>query len=517
MQDLVKAGSSADLLEARAKATCSRVGEIFSTAAAVILAVSFFGLNRALMRAAFWATKMLDHARLGHAVRLRPFTALAAGYAILAVVSCGWNHTSNGYAGFALVGAAWVSLGILAPAIRAIIGVSAALPAKLVTWFAGRAKNPRDVHYFKLMLINSLVLWPALLGVIVPALFCAFTFAAYLVVIFLMGPPQESLIHSDVHNHIFRSKHLAKKADVLVFRLMNIYLKCVVPFLSGRFPLHYTAEHGMIHHAEDNGIDDPQTTLWCDRKSFIDYSRFAWRQALQLAFSREWYRYFAQRNMRKPIWLLVNGQLLRYGSLAVIAVFNPWGAICLFAVPFISAVPRTTSIFLWHGLVDMTNPDDVYTNSINIAAGSGGIHAWHVEHHVKPNDHWSHMWREAERDRPNYSRHGTIVFRAHPRLRQLYLKAMWTRRFDLLATMCIPTCEAQRDPVALARLLEERTQPLTPTAHGPRYIRFDAWLGRMVATYLLRGRFPTPDGRDADKSHRGGARANQAAIQYVEG
>ena len=160
----------------------------------------------------------------------------------------------------------------------------------------------------------------------------------------------------------------------------------------------------------------------------------------------------------------------------------------------------------------MTNPDDVYTNSINIAAGSGGIHAWHVEHHVKPNDHWSHMWREAERDRPNYSRHGTIVFRAHPRLRQLYLKAMWTRRFDLLATMCIPTCEAQRDPVVLARLLEERTQPLTPTAHGPRYIRFDAWLGRMVATYLLRGHFPTPDGRDADKSHRGGGRANQATI-----
>jgi hypothetical protein len=412
---------------------------------------------------------------------------------------------------------AWLALGALTPAIRAIASSPAALPNRLVNWFAARAKNPRDVHYFKLMLVNSLVLWPALLGVIVPAVFCTFTFAAYLIVIFLMGPLQESLIHSDVHNHIFRAKHLAKKQDVLAFRLMNIYLKCVIPFLSGRFPLHYTAEHGMIHHAEDNGVHDTQTTLWCDRKSFIDYSRFAWKQALQVTFSLDWYRYFVRRNMRKPIWLLVNGQLLRYGSLAVIFVFNPWGAICLFAVPFISAVPRSTSIFLWHGLIDMSDPGNVYTNSINIAAGSSGIHAWHVEHHVKPNDHWSHMWREAEQDRANYGRHGTIVFRAHPQLRQLYLKAMWTRRFDLLATMCIPTCEAQRDPAALARLLEERTRPMTPTARGPRYVWLDAWLGRMVAKYLLRGRFPVEERQQADKSHRGGGPANHGTIQYVEG
>lgn len=515
----VKADGATALTAYLSEGRLARCRRIVNSIAGVALSVLFFGLNRILIRTAYSASEILDYAVVGRALRAHPWTALVTGYAVLAAASCAWNLTSNAYAAVALGGAAWLALGAVAPAIRTISGAknSAILPARLVNWFIQRAKNPRDVHYFQLTFVNSFILWPALLGVVMPALFCTFTVAAYLTVIFQMGPLQESLIHSDVHNHVFRSKHLTKKRDFLAFRLMNAYLKCIIPFLSGRFPLHYTAEHGMIHHAEDNGVNDVQTTLWCDRKSFIDFSRFAWKQALQATFSYDWYVYFARRGMTKPIRLIAYGQVLRYGALAVIAMFNPAAAICLLVVPFITAVPRSTSIFLWHGLVDMIDPDNVYTNTINVAAGANGIHAWHVEHHVKPNDHWSHMWRGAEQDQPNYRQHGTIVFRAHPRLRQLYLRAMWLRRFDLLATMCIPTCEAQRDAVALARLLEERTRPLQEVSHGPRYARFDAWLGRIAAKYLLRGRFPVEEGRRRKVDASGRIRPVSAAIQYVEG
>jgi hypothetical protein len=489
---------------------------VWSTAqaiAAVALTLSFFVLFWVMTRIAFAGSRPWRSVGLGLAVRAHPYAALAAGYVALFGMSYGWNTATSWTAAVACAMFAWLAVRVVAAATKDVSENPGGIiiPARLKWWLATRFRNPRDVHYANLLVVNSLVICPALIGVLVAPVLSLFTVMTYFLVASFMGLLQESLIHSDVHNHFFKWKHLKTREERLAFRSLNLYLKCVIPFISGRFPYHYTVEHGMIHHVENNGLNDVQSTVWYDRKSFIDYSRFALRQALQVSTGNDWYQYLAKRRMKKAVGILIRGQMLRYGALGLIALYNVPAAILLLLHPFWAAVPRATSIFLWHGLVDISDPENPYTNSINIAAGPDGIHAWHVEHHIQPNDHWSNMRTNAERDRESYEREGTITFIPHPQLRRLFLKAMWTRRFDLLATMCIPTCAPQRDRVVLARLLAERTEPLVPIAHGRRYRLFDDWLGRTVSKRLLRARFPV------ESRQTGRVPLPTSNVRYIEG
>lgn len=481
--------------------------------AGVTLTLLFFISFQAMVRVTFSGRRASRRGRLNLAVRARPYVGLVGGYLALFAASYGWNASTAWVdaAFFALC--AWLAMRVVAVAARGTAeGASRIIiPASVQRWLTARLKNTRDLHYANLLVVNSLVILPALIGVLVPPLRSMFIVVIYLLVVFFMGLLQESLIHSDVHNHFFKFKHLKDAKSRAIFRSINVYLKCVIPFISGRFPLHYTVEHGMIHHVENNGVDDVQSTVWYDRKSFIDYSRFALRQALQVTTAYEWYRYLAKRRMKKAVVILAKGQILRYGAIAIVGLYNLPAAILLIVHPLLVAVPRATSIMLWHGLVDVSDPDNPYTNSINIAAGPGGIHAWHVEHHVQPSDHWSEMRDNAERDRQKYALAGTITFAPHPQLRELFLKAMWTRRFDLLATMCVPNCPAQRNRAILARTLAERSEPLIAAAHGRRYLQFERWLNDAASKYLLRARFPV-ESRGAAYDVLPGLGAN-----YVEG
>lgn len=460
--------------------------------AGVALTLLFFISIQAMVRITSSGRRSWRRGRFNLAIRARPYLGLAVGYLALFAASLGWNRSSAWLDAAFLAFCAWLAMRVVAVAARTASESASRviIPSLVKGWLTARLKNPRDLHYANLLAVNSLVILPALVGVLVPQLRSVFTIVTYLLVVFFMGLLQESLIHSDVHNHFFRLKHLKDRRSRVIFRSINAYLKSVIPFMSGRFPLHYTVEHGMIHHAENNGVEDVQSTVWYDRKSFIDFSRFALRQALQVTTAYEWYRYLAARRMKKAVVILAKGQVLRYGAIAVVSLFNLPAAILLVVHPMLVAVPRAESIMLWHGLVDVSEPGNPYTNSVNIAAGPGGIHAWHVEHHVQPSDHWSDMRDNAARDRAKYALAGTITFAPHPNLRELFLRAMWTRRFDLLATMCVPNCPAQRNRAALARTLAERSEPLIVTAHGERYLQFERWLSGIVSKRLLRARFP---------------------------
>ena len=52
--------------------------------------------------------------------------------------------------------------------------------------------------------------------------------------------------------------------------------------LTIRMPEFYRIQHVYVHHVEDNGPDDTQSTMAYDRTSFLDYSRHALVQGLDL-------------------------------------------------------------------------------------------------------------------------------------------------------------------------------------------------------------------------------------------
>ena len=55
-----------------------------------------------------------------------------------------------------------------------------------------------------------------------------------------------------------------------------------VTLLTIRVPEFYRIQHVYVHHVEGNGPDDTQSTMAYDRTSFLDFSRHALLQGLDL-------------------------------------------------------------------------------------------------------------------------------------------------------------------------------------------------------------------------------------------
>lgn len=469
-------------------------------AVGTVLVIVYFGLQRGLRWTLLTVPAALFRwSGLAHVVRSHPRWMLTLGYGVLFVASWGRDVLRTSL----LADLAGCCAAALVVRTMAVVAQDRSLseafgsPNALDLWFARRLRNPGDIPYVRTMFAISVTVWPAFLCVLLPPtcnLLVIGTF--YMVTVLFTGADQENLIHHDVHNRYFKSKHLRSKWDKTAFRAADIYLRYVMPFLCCRIPFQYAVQH-RIHHAENNGPRDVTTTLFVDRKSFFGFCKFALGIAASRVFCLADLRYLAGRGRARAIRVLLAGVCAWYVVLAAVAYLNAAAAAAMAAVAILTSVSVASSVFLWHGLVDAADPENVVTNSINIVTDTAreGMIPWHLEHHLRPNDDWQAQQAFARMTHSGvngrHARRGALIVRAHPYLPFLFLRAMWMRRFDLLAMHCIPTCEAQHDRRDLARIIEERTAPLRSYARGRLYESADAWFGRFVASHLLLGRFPS--------------------------
>lgn len=473
-------------MDAASRVNGSRyVWKILRQAIGFILFVLFYSLYWAIIAIAASSTFILKAARLDQVIKHSPYTLTIAAYMALIVASLG----RNAFGEIAGLLTSWLCIGVInicASAFRS--NKRRKLPDFVEIWLGKRLRQPLDIYFVRLTFCSSLLLIVPFLLIVFPQTVSLPTIIIYLFVLLRTATMQENIIHYDVHNHFFRWKHLKVRRERDIFQFLNGYVNLVVPLLSCRFPYHYTVEHLVIHHAENNGWDDVQSTLRYDRKSFLDFCEFALSLGLQVTFSFSWYAYLAKRNLKKPIRLIIKGQIIRYSTITILLFFNPVAAALLIFVPILSGVPRAVSIFFWHGLVDTKDPNNIYTNTINIDEQTGMGFGWHVEHHLRPGTHWFNQTAQARQDTSIYGSNGVITYIPTPELQHLFLQAMWRRRFDLLAERCLPTDNHQHG--TLASLIETRTYPLVPSNQPSWYRNFDLLLGR-IASGALPGSFPT--------------------------
>ncbi|NSZ87682.1 fatty acid desaturase (plasmid) [Agrobacterium tumefaciens] len=461
------------------------VWKILYQAIGFILFALFYSLYWAIIAIAASSTFTLKATRLDKVIKRRPYTLTIVAYMLLIAASLG----RNAFDGIAGLLTSWLCIGVInvsASAFRS--NKRRKLPDFVEIWLGKRLRQPLDIYFVRLTFCSSLLLTFPFLLIVFPQTVSLPTIIIYLFVLLRTATMQENIIHYDVHNHFFRWKHLKVRRERDIFQFLNGYVNLVVPLLSCRFPYHYTVEHLVIHHAENNGWDDVQSTLRYDRKSFLDFCEFALSLGLQVTFSFSWYAYLAKRNLKKPIRLIVKGQIIRYSTIIILSFFNPVAAALLIFVPILSGVPRAVSIFFWHGLVDTKDPNNIYTNTINIDEQTGMGFGWHVEHHLRPGTHWFNQTEQARQDTSIYGDNGVITYIPTPELQHLFLQAMWRRRFDLLAERCLPTDNHQHGN--LASLIETRTYPLVRSNQSRWYRNFDLLLGR-IASRVLPGSFPT--------------------------
>ena len=87
----------------------------------------------------------------------------------------------------------------------------------------------------------------------------------YTVMLLLTQLPQEITDHTNIHTRIFQPKLGATPRVKRLLGWLQVYFECVLTLLVARVPGYYRVQHVHIHHTEDNGPADSQTTLPYDR------------------------------------------------------------------------------------------------------------------------------------------------------------------------------------------------------------------------------------------------------------
>lgn len=194
-------------------------------------------------------------------------------------------------------------------------------------------------------------------------------------------------------------------------------LNKIIPWLLGPFygetPETYFGHHIMMHHAENNLIDDLSCTMNYRRDSFIDFLKYFF---LFFFFGMsDLSYYFKRKNRIKFIRKILLGEIGFIVLCIVLWQFNWQATLTVFILPFIIArFGMMAGNWAQHAFIDAADPANNYKNSITcINCGYNRTcfnDGYHIGHHLRPNMHWTDMPGEVQQNIEKYKKGGAIIF-----------------------------------------------------------------------------------------------------------
>lgn len=263
-------------------------------------------------------------------------------------------------------------------------------------------RDERDLPFVKLSLRILLLVIPV-------SILMFFWFKWWIAVPFLVFNiatglgPFILMLHNTSHRKLFKQEY--------------DFLNKLIPYVLGPFygetPETYFGHHIMMHHAENNLIDDLSCTMNYQRDSFIDYMKYF---LLFFFFGMSDLGYYFKRKNR---WKFVRKVLLGEFGFFVICIvlwqFNWAATLTVFLLPFLIArFGMMAGNWAQHAFIDPSDPANSYRNSItciNCAYNKTCFNdGYHIGHHLRPNMHWLEMPVEFQRNIEKYKQNGAIVF-----------------------------------------------------------------------------------------------------------
>lgn len=350
-------------------------------------------------------------------------------------------------------------------------------------WYAKHLKRKTDAVFVRPLIANSVLLIPAVAALILPGIVTIYSAFFFVFCVLLSGHAHEGMDHIDLHNNLFRSRHLKGRVKIVVF-LTNKYLRYLLNPMCCRIPGYYRTQHIYIHHVENNGVNDNQTTVFRDRASFFDFCAHALSIGLSYSFALDVYAYFRRRGKLKLCRSMTWGLLSWYLGLVSIAFFNPGAAIVVFITRFFIGVEIASANYIWHGFVDISDPENIYKNTVNVVKKDfPTIGALHVRHHVYGGENWAEQCHaSAETARASEKNHALVFNAVHP---NVLLKALWMKDFRHLASILFSLDKASVEARVQGELLQSRTRPLVLRQRSKRYHDWDGYIGAFFSRYML--------------------------------
>lgn len=421
-----------------------------------------------------------------------PMTWLAGSIAIVAVTSQTVPGFFPDYTSLREIGlelAFWLSLGLMARVYLVATSYPDTFPELLASvqsrrlerFIAGYLHHPIDAIFTRVWLGNSILMIPLSLLLVMPSTINYFVIVGYTVALLLTQLPQEITDHTNIHTRIFAPKLGSSTTVKRVLGALNTYFEWVLTLLVARIPGYYRVQHVHIHHTEDNGPLDSQTTLPYDRTSFLDFSRHAFRQGVDLVSGLWVLQYLRQKGKARLVREVAKGLAVWYVILLMLAVLNPMAALVLFTSRFLGGNILSLIAFYWHGVVDPEDHQGAHGNSIEYAShGHGNLgDDYHAVHHLHPGRHWSRYYetycKQEEQGHPG------VVMQKEAFGPLVLVAALWKKDFDAISEHA-KLGEITGDE--LARLIEERTKPEHGGLRTGLVAKIDRVLGNVMAVAL---------------------------------
>lgn len=212
------------------------------------------------------------------------------------------------------------------------------------------------------------------------------------------------MLHNTSHRKLFKEE----------YGFMNNLIPWVLGPFYGETPETYFSHHIIMHHAENNQIDDLSCTMNYQRDRLIDFLKyffmFFFVGMADLTF------YLKRKNRWKFIRKILFGEIGFFVMCAVLWQFNWQATLMVFILPFVIArFGMMAGNWAQHAFIDATDPESPYKNSITcINANYNKLcfnDGYHIGHHVRPNMHWTDMPGELLKNIEKYKANNAVIFK----------------------------------------------------------------------------------------------------------
>jgi hypothetical protein len=388
----------------------------------------------------------------------------------------------------------WLSLGLLARAYllyteyaHTFDGLRTSIARRpLEHWLASVLHHPLDAVFARVWVANSVLMIPLTTLLVLPNTINYFVIVAYSTTLLLGQFPQDVLEHTNIHTRVFSPKIGTSPRIKALLKTLQFYLEYILGLLTSRVPGFYRVQHVYVHHVEDNGPLDTQTTQPYDRTSFFDFSRHAFWQGVDLVTGCLLIGYLAKKGKTRQIREVVRGLSIWYAALLAVALFNPLAAMYLFVSRFLGGAFITLVTFYQHGLVDPNEVHEVHANTIDYAGSEHGNLGfdYHVEHHLRPARHWSQYYEEFARASEKDAGHPAIVMQKDQFGPLALVAALWRKDYPAIARYARLHDVPEDDAEELARIVRERARPIGAPERSGISADIDAVVSRVMAVAL---------------------------------